>query len=1146
MAQNPFEKALVDEGLVGTPLESLARSIYMQESGAGRNTKTSNAGAVGGMQILPSTFNSVLPGGNINDPYDNSRAGLRYIKQMYNQSGGDLNLTAVGYYGGPGGMQKAKQGIAVSDPRNPNAPTTLEYAKQVLARTDNKDSKTNQPVSRETLKPEKVIAEAGQGYQAAYALMSMADEEPETEREREAKEAQEEQSAAQQFAAIQKQLASVKVASPFAGQEPQEVQQFSKGGEAQVDDDEAETAKRDFQMFLKKATREESPLDVKFMTPDPRPMVQEGLGVVPAAPASVMGRVGYQGDNFRAGASGIAAKTPQGVKVMPGMYDIGYKMPMAGGELDMSYSRGIKSMPGMPTPQMANVRYVRKFEKGGEAQADAQGSAGGFERWVATKMGVDKAWDKSLDAPYEMGLSEDSGTRGDAVRHMVLMREIEKKYNPTVAKTLGYAHEFIGGPMQYFSQGNAQSSRDREMDLRNNALGLELSKQAGGDDAKFKELMRQALENKQADFYREEYTGKRKAPGATQVRKRAEGSPETGETKSSAMGMLKEINRSAQYVPYDLVGAPVDVINLGLKGIDYVTGSKLATEKPVGGSDWLIEKSNQMGIADKPTGSLTETLTRFGAGMVTPGAAVKAGQMITRPVTSAKKMLDEVKVGKSTKMAPDEIDPAVAKEIMEAKTGPANRQRTPILPTQERPFVGQLERIAADMNPATVEQFRNMVAKTGRDYEVERLNRALEGLGPTDKVNSKMMLERLENTLPPSKYRNEIVEPGKGPEFVDFHQAQDNPYPSQKVGVIRLSLDRAPEEALETKYAEQVKQNLTNIKLSNTNAKFDDLQRFLEGPQVKAYLNDTPISEMFKADLPALQKLRDEKMAAEKLYESYDTPLYARVQEVYVEAGNLIKQNPGKYPNYSFALKDAEEVVKGKVLKEIDQRYGLDLEKTINSDYIQKLPPDNKKDAIEKLLSQELGARALEANRNLQDILKPYENVVNEVVTSKLPYEGKHRSVIRDNPISFSRYVDVKTPDGRKGMVITELQSDRFKDVKQGRASEAFATMADSPQVMQQLMLKNAIFSGVKRNTDVVLFPGADSAQAQLYEKLPYNLKTVVKDLGPGFKMEKIKIPNEKGDIIERYGVTWDQKASERLQREGVRFAKGGLVEKKY
>jgi hypothetical protein len=224
-----------------------------------------------------------------------------------------------------------------------------------------------------------------------------------------------------------------------------------------------------------------------------------------------------------------------------------------------------------------------------------------------------------------------------------LMREIEKKYNPTVAKTLGYAHELIGGPMQYFSQGQAQSSRDREMDLRNNALGLELSKQAGGDDAKFKELMRQALENKQADFYREEYTGKRKAPGATQVRKRAKGSPEEGETKSTAKEMLKDAARGVSYYPYDLVGAPVDIINLGLKGIDYVTGTKLATDKPVGGSEYLIEKSRQAGIAEKPKGTAAEELARFGSALINPAAGARAtGRVLEKTGKLGKDVLEDL------------------------------------------------------------------------------------------------------------------------------------------------------------------------------------------------------------------------------------------------------------------------------------------------------------------------------------------------------------------------------------------------------------------------------------------------------------------------------------------------------------------------
>ena len=129
-----FEGALLAEGMTGQ-MADLARSIFMQESGGGKNTTTSNAGAVGGMQIIPSTFASVADKGwDINNPLHNARAGIRYIQQMNKLAGGDPTLTAAGYYGGPGAIAKAKQGIAVSDPRNPKAPNTLQYGAQVVAR----------------------------------------------------------------------------------------------------------------------------------------------------------------------------------------------------------------------------------------------------------------------------------------------------------------------------------------------------------------------------------------------------------------------------------------------------------------------------------------------------------------------------------------------------------------------------------------------------------------------------------------------------------------------------------------------------------------------------------------------------------------------------------------------------------------------------------------------------------------------------------------------------------------------------------------------------------------------------------------------------------------------------------------------------
>lgn len=136
---SPMDAALAHEGVEGR-LAQVARSIYQQESGSGRNTTTSNAGARGGMQIIPSTFSSVADKGwNIDNPLDNARAGVRYIKQLAEKAGGDPALIAAGYYGGPGGMEKARRGVAVSDPRNPNAPTTLQYAQQVAARLPRED-----------------------------------------------------------------------------------------------------------------------------------------------------------------------------------------------------------------------------------------------------------------------------------------------------------------------------------------------------------------------------------------------------------------------------------------------------------------------------------------------------------------------------------------------------------------------------------------------------------------------------------------------------------------------------------------------------------------------------------------------------------------------------------------------------------------------------------------------------------------------------------------------------------------------------------------------------------------------------------------------------------------------------------------------
>lgn len=132
--QSPFDAALQAEGVTGKKADFM-RSIYQQESTSGKNTATSNAGAVGPMQVTPAAFSDVADKGwSINNPIQNLRSGIRYASQMYDKAGGDPSVAAAGYYGGGGGLTKAQNGVAVSDPRNPGAPNTLQYGAQVAGR----------------------------------------------------------------------------------------------------------------------------------------------------------------------------------------------------------------------------------------------------------------------------------------------------------------------------------------------------------------------------------------------------------------------------------------------------------------------------------------------------------------------------------------------------------------------------------------------------------------------------------------------------------------------------------------------------------------------------------------------------------------------------------------------------------------------------------------------------------------------------------------------------------------------------------------------------------------------------------------------------------------------------------------------------
>lgn len=109
---------------------------------------------------------------------------------------------------------------------------------------------------------------------------------------------------------------------------------------------------------------------------------------------------------------------------------------------------------------------------------------------------------------------------------------------------------------------------------------------------------------------------------------------------------------------------------------------------------------------------------------------------------------------------------------------------------------------------------------------------------------------------------------------------------------------------------------------------------------------------------------------------------------------------------------------------------------------------------------------------------------------------------------------------------------------------ESFAGMENSPQVVQQLMVKNAITGAMQMGKQFVAFPGKESAQAQLYEKLGPNLKSVVKDLGPGFEIRDVTLLDPDGKQLMHKAIVWGPDAAARVQKKGVPFKDGGAVER--
>ena len=91
--------------------ERVAVGVIRTES-SGRVNVESKTGAIGLMQVLPSTArwfcsDSTLTVRDLADPFENIRIGIRYLASLKSEHKGNMRLALLSYNRGPGTVQRA-------------------------------------------------------------------------------------------------------------------------------------------------------------------------------------------------------------------------------------------------------------------------------------------------------------------------------------------------------------------------------------------------------------------------------------------------------------------------------------------------------------------------------------------------------------------------------------------------------------------------------------------------------------------------------------------------------------------------------------------------------------------------------------------------------------------------------------------------------------------------------------------------------------------------------------------------------------------------------------------------------------------------------------------------------------------------------
>ena len=216
----------------------------------------------------------------------------------------------------------------------------------------------------------------------------------------------------------------------------------------------------------------------------------------------------------------------------------------------------------------------------------------------------------------------------------------------------------------------------------------------------------------------------------------------------SAVGQISgDFARGLKFSPFDLLGAPVDLVNMGLQGVDAMFGRRnvLGSERPLLGADDLINRYadfvDYLGYDyGRPTGSLAETAGRVTGGILAPtGGAATLGRGVDLLEAGGRAYAAgapaRVAERARTTTLGSGIDPTAPIDDMIVRRmgdngGPPMTPEVPARDIDELGFVSQaLETARGLQQPkGSGEQYRSMLLKGGVKPDEIAFTPGLEGL----------------------------------------------------------------------------------------------------------------------------------------------------------------------------------------------------------------------------------------------------------------------------------------------------------------------------------------------------------------------------------------------------------------------------------